>query len=80
MSEKQWQPVTRGGHHVKDVYRDPMANGSFVFFGKVCLDMGGQPPSKDMRDWQVECWSEDGKYYDGPESDLDLMEVQDGES
>jgi hypothetical protein len=73
---RQWQETTRGGHHVKDVYRDPMANGSFVFFGKVCLNMGSQPPSDDPRDRQGECWNEDGRYYDGPESDLDLVEVQ----
>jgi hypothetical protein len=73
---KQWKAVTRGGHHLKDVYRDPQANGSFVYHGKVCLNMGGQPPSDDPRDWQGECWAEDGRYYDGPESDLDLMEVQ----
>jgi hypothetical protein len=75
----QWKTTTRGGHHVKDVYRDPQANGRFVFFGKVCLNMGGQPPSDDPRDWQGECWNEDGRYYDGPQSDLDLMEAQDDE-
>jgi hypothetical protein len=74
--ERQWERTTRGGHHLKDVYRDPMANGRFVYHGKVCLNMGGQPPSDDPRDWQGECWSEDVRYYDGPESDLDLMEVQ----
>jgi hypothetical protein len=77
---RQWKETTRGGHHVKDVYRDPMANGRFVFFGKVCLNGDGKtPPSDDPRDWQGECWAEDGRCYDGPESDLDLMEVQDGE-
>jgi hypothetical protein len=73
---RQWKETTRGGHHIKDVYRDPMANGRFVYHGKVCLNMGGQPPSDDPRDWQGECWDENGRYYDGPESDLDLMEVQ----
>ena len=77
---RQWKPTTRGGHHVKDVYRDPQANGRFVFFGKVCLNGDGKtPPSDDPRDWQGECWNEDGRCYYGPESDLDLMEVQDGE-
>ena len=76
---RQWEPRTRGGHHLKDVYRDPQANGRFVYHGKVCLNIGGQPPSDDPRDWQGECWDQDGRYYDGPESDLDLMEVQDGE-
>jgi hypothetical protein len=57
-----------------------MANGSFVFFGKVCLNGDGKtPPSDDPRDWQGECWDENGRYYDGPESDFDLVEVQDGE-
>ena len=75
----QWEPRTRGGHRVKDVYRDPQANGRFVYHGKVCLNIGGQPPSDDPRDWQGECWSESGKYYlHLGESDLDLMEVQDG--
>jgi hypothetical protein len=47
--------------------------------GKVCLNSDGKtPPSDDPQDWQGEWWSEDGKYYDGHESDLDLMEVQDG--
>ena len=78
--DRQWEPTTRGGHHVKDIYRDPMANGRFVYYGKVCLNGDGKtPPSDDPRDWQGECWDEDGRYYDGPESDLDLMEVQDGE-
>ena len=76
---RQWKPTTRGGHHLKDVYRDPLANGRFVYYGMVCLNMGGQPPSDDPRDWQGECWAEDGRYYDGHESDLDLMEVQNGE-
>jgi hypothetical protein len=76
---KQWQDKTRGGHYVKGIYRDPLAHGSFVFHGKVCLNMGGQPPSDNPREWQGECWSEDGRYYDGPESDLDLMEAQHGE-
>jgi hypothetical protein len=76
----QWEKTTRGGHHVKDVYRDPLANGRFVFFGKVCLNGDGKtPPSDDPKDWQGECWDERGLYYDEPESDLDLMEVQDGE-
>jgi hypothetical protein len=76
---KQWQATTRGGHHIKDVYRDPQANGSFVFFGKVCLNGDGKtPPSDDPRDWQGECWNKNGSCFDGPESDLDLMEVQDG--
>jgi hypothetical protein len=77
---RQWKETTRGGHHVKDVYRDPMANGRFVYHGKVCLNMGKTPPSDDPRDWQGECWDENGKYYlHLGESDLDLMEVQDGE-
>ena len=74
---RQWRKETRGGHHVKDVYRDPQANGKFVYHGKVCLNGDGKtPPSDDLRDWQGECWNKDGRYYDGPESDLDLMEVQ----
>jgi len=79
--DRQWKETTRGGHHVKDVYRDPQANGSFVFFGKVCLSGDGKtPPSDDPRDWQGECWNEDGRYYlHLGESDLDLMEVQNGE-
>jgi hypothetical protein len=78
--ERQWQATTRGGHHVKDIYRDPQANGSFVFFGKVCLNGDGKtPPSDDPADWQGECWNKNGSCFDGPESDLDLMEVQDGE-
>jgi hypothetical protein len=76
---RQWEPRTRGGHHVKDVYRSETAIGRFVYHGKVCLSVGGQPPSDDPRDWQGECWDEYGRYYDGHESDLDLMEVQDGE-
>jgi hypothetical protein len=76
---RQWEPTTRGKHHLKDVYRDPTANGRFVFFGKVCLNGDGKtPPSEDPRDWQGECWDEHGMYYYEHESDLDLMEVQDG--
>jgi hypothetical protein len=77
---RQWEPRTRGGHHVRDIHRFSYAEGKYGLQGKVCLnDDGKTPPSDDPRDWQVECWSEDGRYYDGPESDLDLMEVQDGE-
>ena len=75
--KRQWEPTTRGEHHVKDVYRDPMAIGRFVYYGKVCLNGDGKTlPSDEPLDWQVECWDEYGRYYDGPESDLDLMEVQ----
>jgi hypothetical protein len=78
---RQWKETTRGGHHLKDVYRNPQANGRFVYHGKVCLNVDGKtPPSEDPRDWESECWSEDGKYYLYlGESDLDLMEVRDDE-
>jgi hypothetical protein len=78
--ERQWQATTRGGHHVRNIHRVPFADGKYDLHGEVCLNGDGKtPPSEDPRDWQGECWAEDGRYYDGPESDLDLMEVQDGE-
>ena len=52
-------------------------DGRYDLHGEVCLNGDGNtPPSEDPRDWQGECWAEDGRYYYGPESDLDLMEVQ----
>jgi hypothetical protein len=74
---KQWQETTRGGHHVRNIYQVPFPNGRHDLHGEVCLNVDGKtPPSDDPRDWQGECWNEDGRYYYGPESELDLMEVQ----
>jgi hypothetical protein len=74
---RQWKEMTRGGHHVRNIHQVPFADGRYDLHGEACLNGDGKtPPSDDPRDWQGECWSEDGRYYYGPESDLDLMEVQ----
>ena len=75
---KKWQATTRGGHHVCGIEKIETPTPSFFWKGEVCL-ASSKGPSDDPRDWQVECWDEDGRYYNGPESDLDLIEVQDGE-
>ena len=76
--ERQWEPTTRGGHHVRNIEKIETPSPSFSWKGEVCL-ANSKGPSDDPRDWQVECWGIDGEYHYKAKSDLDLIEVQDGE-
>ena len=70
----EWNPTTRGGHHVRNVVRD--ATG---WRGEVCLRLGG-PRRGEPEDWHVEVWHSDGTYYGGsPKSELDLVAITEGE-
>jgi NTP pyrophosphatase (non-canonical NTP hydrolase) len=77
---EQWKPTTRGGHHVRNA--KPMTVKRFAgWSGEVCLRTGG-PASEDPKDWQMQVWFEDGSYYghQGPQSDLDLVAINEGET
>ena len=76
---KRWQATTRGGHFVRGIYRTDNFGPRFAYRGWVCF-ANTNGPSEDPADWHSYVWNEKGQHcIFGISSDLDLMEVQDGE-